>query len=42
MELPFIHKERYIKSLYIVKSFEIVGNFASMSMENIIYIMQAW
>ena len=35
-EPPFIHKERHMQSLHIAKSFEIVGNFVSMSMENII------
>ena len=36
MEPPSINKERHIQLLHFVKSFEIVSNFASMSMKNTI------
>ena len=37
-EPPFIHKEKHMQSLHIAKSFEIFGNFPSVSVENIIYV----
>ena len=37
-EPPFIHKERHMQSLHIAKSFEIVGSFLSLNVENIIYV----